>query len=513
MGSFDGAIFLEFLTSPLLLHAAWVTLWVAVVAQAIGTGIGIAVGPMLTARNRALRWPAKFYLWLFKGTPLLAQILFFYSALPQMGVGLSLVATGLLALGLNEGARMADIVRGGLMSVPREQHEAAASLGLKPWITFRKVVFPQAFRVILPPLGNNFSYMIKATSLLATISFAELLRMSQQLAQSTTRPLEVYCAASVYYLVLVTGWTLIQKQLERRFAIRERNDAPSAAAPAMPSATTGGGAAIIDFPTDERPVVIEARGVSRSFGGVQALKPTDLKVRRGEVVVILGPSGSGKSTLLRTLNWIEPADEGDVLVNGDSVPFRRPGGPARRSEASMDRMRQSLGMVFQNFALFPTYTARENVALGLMRLRGTKRAAALARADALLARVGLGDRAHAFPVELSGGQRQRVAIARALSMDPVALLFDEPTSALDPETVGEVLEVMTTLAREGVTMVVVTHEIGFARRVGDRLVFMEDGSKVMDLPVGRAFAEDAPERFRTFLALVRPAAKSEKVVA
>jgi len=504
MGSFDGAIFWDFLTSPLLLSAAWVTLWVAVGAQSIGTAIGVAVGPMLTARARLLRWPAKTYLWLFKGTPLLAQILFFYSALPQMGIRMGLVATGLLALGLNEGARMADIVRAGLMSVPKEQHEAAASLGLRPWVAFRKVVFPQAFRVILPPLGNNFSYMIKATSLLATISFAELLRVSQQLAQSTTRPLEIYCAASIYYLVLVTAWTLIQQRLERHFAIKERNDALAKAEQPIAEASTAGGAAIIDFSTDDRPLVIEARGVSRNFSGVQALKPTDLTVRRGEVVVVLGPSGSGKSTLLRTLNWIEPADEGDVLVNGESVPYRKPGGPARRSEASIDRMRQRLGMVFQNFALFPTYTARENVALGLIRLRGMKRAAALSKADALLTRVELGHKCDAFPVELSGGQRQRVAIARALSMDPVALLFDEPTSALDPETVGEVLEVMVSLAREGVTMVVVTHELGFARRVGDRLVFMEDGRKYMDVPVEKAFGPDAPERFRRFLALVGP---------
>lgn len=507
MGSFDFSIFQGFLTSPLLLQAAWVTIWVAVAAQAIGTAIGIAVGPMLTARQRFWRWPANFYLWLFKGTPLLAQILFFYAALPQMGIRLSLVATGLLALGLNEGARMADIVRAGLMSVPRDQHEAAAALGLRRWVAFRKVVFPQAFRVILPPLGNNFSYMIKATSLLATISFAELLRVSQQLAQSTTRPLEVYCAASVYYLVLVTAWTLIQSRLERRFAFKERNDAtPEGAAIWSEDVAAEDDAVIIDSPQDDRPVIMEARGVSRSFSGVQALKPTDFSVRRGEVVVVVGPSGSGKSTLLRILNWIEPADAGDVLVQGESLPYRTPGGLTRRSEASLDRMRQRFGMVFQNFALFPTYTARENVALGLIRLRKMKRADALSRADDLLTRVGLADKVDAYPVELSGGQRQRVAIARALSMDPVALLFDEPTSALDPETVSEVLEVMTNLANEGVTMVVVTHEVGFARHVGDRLVFMEDGRKCMDVPVSAAFGAKAPERFKRFLALVGPQA-------
>ena len=501
---FDFGIFLDFVTSPLVAKAAWVTIWVAVVAQTIGTVLGTGLGLMLTSEKAGPKWFARFYLWLFKGTPLLAQILFFYSALPQMGLRLSLVATGLLALGLNEAARMGDIVRSGLLAVPNEQREAAAALGLRPWTTFRKVVFPQAFRVILPPLGNNFSYMIKATSLLATISFAELLRVSQQLAQSTTRAFEAYLAACVWYLLLITIWTLIQGRLEKRFALKGREE--TGAVPGTVAAALSGEPATTAeaIPASDAPVVIEARQVEKSFSGHRALKPTDLTVRKGEVVVVLGPSGSGKSTLLRTLNWIEPADGGDVAIAGESLPFRAPG--ERRAERDIDRMRQSMGMVFQNFALFPTYTARENVALGLRRLRRMKRREAFAKADALLARVGLADKTDAFPVELSGGQRQRVAIARALSMDPIALLFDEPTSALDPETIGEVLAVMGELARQGVTMVIVTHEVHFAREVADRIVFMEDGEKRMDLPVADAFGPAAPPRFRAFLNLFEPEA-------
>lgn len=499
MGSFDSSIFWGFVTSPLLAKAAWVTIWVAVVAQTIGTVLGIVLGVMLTTPSRVISWPAWIYLWVFKGTPLLAQILFFFSALPQMGLTFSVVATGLLALGLNEAARMGDIVRSGLMAVPKEQREAAASLGLKPWATFYKVVFPQAFRTILPPLGNNFSYMIKATSLLATISFAELLRISQQLAQSTARPLEIYLAASVWYLALITIWTLIQRRLERRMEIQGRAETPGRKAPILieNAAPLSAAAAPARGPRLDAEIVIDAQGVARRFGQTQALQPTDIVVHRGEVVVVLGPSGSGKSTLLRTLNWIEPADQGDVLIDGDSLPYRATG--KRRSEAAIDRMRRRIGMVFQNFALFPTYTARENVALGLVHLQRNPRKQALARADDLLAQVGLADRADAYPVELSGGQRQRVAIARALSMNPIALLFDEPTSALDPETVGEVLDVMVDLAQNGVTMVVVTHELGFAKKVADRLVFMEDGGIVMDAPVAEALGPDCPPRFRAFL--------------
>ena len=508
MVGFDTSSFWQFATSPLLAQAAWVTIWVAVVAQTIGTALGVVLGVMLTSGRRALVWPAQAYLWVFKGTPLLAQILFFYAALPQMGIRLNLVATGLLALGLNEGARMADIVRSGLLAVPKDQREAAAALGLKPLVTFRKVIWPQAFRTILPPLGNNFSYMIKATSLLATISFAELLRTSQQLAQSTGRPLESYLAASVWYLAIITCWTLIQRRLERRYALKERAAEPGAAAGVVLAGDPAATRKAEELPESAEPVVIEAAGVTKSFSGHRALEATDLTVRRGEVVVVLGPSGSGKSTLLRTLNWIEEADSGDVRIEGESLPWRDAANRRRRPDAAIDAMRQRIGMVFQNFALFGNYTARENVALGLIHLRGVPRAAALARAGELLAQVGLRDKADAYPVELSGGQRQRVAIARAMSMEPVALLFDEPTSALDPETVGEVLAVMGNLAASGVTMVVVTHEVGFARQVADRVVFMEDGRKVMDLPVAKAFEPGAPERFRTFLDLVGSTGKA-----
>ncbi|MEM8551498.1 MAG: amino acid ABC transporter ATP-binding protein, partial [Pseudomonadota bacterium] len=295
--------------------------------------------------------------------------------------------------------------------------------------------------------------------------------------------------------------TLIQSRIERRFAIKGRE---GGAGPSAVVSQAGAPKLAEHVMASDAPVVIDAQGVSKRFSGQPALAPTDLLVRKGEVVVVLGPSGSGKSTLLRTLNWIEPADDGDVWIEGESIPFRDSERQVRRSESEIDTMRRRIGMVFQNFALFPTYTARQNVALGLIRLMGMKRQEALARADGLLARVGLADKTHAFPVELSGGQRQRVAIARALSMEPIALLFDEPTSALDPETVGEVLAIMKDLAAQGVTMVVVTHEVAFARQAADRVVLMDAGHKVMDLPVAEAFGPNAPDRFKAFLSLVAP---------
>lgn len=205
--------------SPLLPMAAWTTIWVAVVAQTVGTLLGLVFAPMSLAASPLPRTIAGIYAWLFRGTPLLVQILFFYAVLPQLGLKLGVIETGLLALGLNEGARMAEIVRAGLLSVDHGQREAARSLGLSEWQTFWLVVLPQAVRVIIPPLGNNFNYMLKATSLLAVISFAELLRVSQQLAQATTRPLEVYSVAAVYYLAMTSAWDRVQRAIERRTQI------------------------------------------------------------------------------------------------------------------------------------------------------------------------------------------------------------------------------------------------------------------------------------------------------
>jgi ABC-type polar amino acid transport system ATPase subunit len=236
------------------------------------------------------------------------------------------------------------------------------------------------------------------------------------------------------------------------------------------------------------------RGVGKRFAnGVAALQGVSLQVRRGEVVVVVGPSGSGKSTLLRTLNGLERVSEGEVWVDGQPLHDRR---------TDLNRLRRRVGMVFQQFNLFTHRTALGNVALAPRVVAGATAAAAEDRARALLAKVGLAARAGSYPAQLSGGQQQRVAIARALAMEPDVMLFDEPTSALDPEMVGEVLEVMKALAAEGMTMVVVTHEMGFARAVADRVLFMDGGELVyQDAPAGFFGAPGNP-RLRAFLGQV-----------
>ncbi|WP_432289351.1 glutamine ABC transporter ATP-binding protein GlnQ (plasmid) [Aminobacter sp. BA135] len=236
--------------------------------------------------------------------------------------------------------------------------------------------------------------------------------------------------------------------------------------------------------------IVEFRRVTKAFGHVVVLHEVDLNIDAGEIVVLIGPSGSGKSTLLRCINALEEINGGDLLVDNISV---------RSGRSQVRLIRQEAGMVFQQFNLFPQMTALENVAFGPQRVRGLSRVEATEQAKALLAKVGLADRGHHYPSELSGGQQQRVAIARALAIKPKLMLFDEPTSALDPELRHEVLRVMQSLAEEGMTMVVVTHEMAFARQVGTRLIFMEDGKISVDGNPSEQLADPENPRLKEFL--------------
>ncbi|MCL7364718.1 amino acid ABC transporter ATP-binding protein [Streptomyces diastaticus] len=249
--------------------------------------------------------------------------------------------------------------------------------------------------------------------------------------------------------------------------------------------------------------MVDIRDVHKSFGPLHVLKGVDLTVRTGEVTVVLGPSGSGKSTLLRTVNHLEKVDRGLISVDGDLIGYRRSGDRLRElPEREVLRQRTRIGFVFQDFHLFPHLTVLENITEAPVSALKRPRREAVDTARRLLERVGLADRAGAFPRQLSGGQQQRVAIARALALEPRLLLFDEPTSALDPELVGEVLDVIGDLARQGTTMIVVTHETGFAREVADTVVFMDDGRIVEQGPPGDVLDRPRHERTRAFLSRV-----------
>jgi glutamate/aspartate transport system ATP-binding protein len=239
--------------------------------------------------------------------------------------------------------------------------------------------------------------------------------------------------------------------------------------------------------------VISVRDVHKSYGLVEVLGGVSADVRKGEVIVVCGPSGSGKSTLIKCINGLEPFDRGEIVVDGVSVGARG---------TNLPKLRARVGMVFQHFELFPHMTVTDNLTIAQVKVLGRPAEQARQKAVALLDRVGLREHAAKHPGQLSGGQQQRVAIARALALDPVCMLFDEPTSALDPEMINEVLDVMAGLARDGMTMVVVTHEMGFARKVANRIVFMDQGRIVEEAPTAEFFAAPKSERARQFLSKV-----------
>ncbi len=241
--------------------------------------------------------------------------------------------------------------------------------------------------------------------------------------------------------------------------------------------------------------MITLDNVSKNYGSFEVLKNCSTAVQKGQVVVVCGPSGSGKSTLIKCVNGLEPFDSGSIVVDGISV-----GDPA----TNLSELRAKIGMVFQNFELFPHLTILDNLLLAQRKVLGRSDDAANQKAESLLNRVGLGDQARKYPAHLSGGQQQRVAIARALAMDPIAMLFDEPTSALDPEMINEVLDVMVELAKEGMTMIVVTHEMGFARKVAERVIFMDQGEIIEDRETEAFFTETRSERAGQFLEKILP---------
>ncbi len=257
--------------------------------------------------------------------------------------------------------------------------------------------------------------------------------------------------------------------------------------------------------TQESKPMVLAESVCKNFGALRVLKGITLEVGKGQVLVMVGPSGSGKSTFLRCINHLEQVNAGRLYVDGDLIGYREKKRGDKLYEISprdAAKQRRDIGMVFQHFNLFPHRTALENLVEAPMHVKGVKKAEAVARAKDLLDQVGMAEKATAYPAQLSGGQQQRVAIARALAMNPKLMLFDEPTSALDPELVGEVLEVMKKLAQEGMTMVVVTHEMGFAREVADQLVFMDDGVVVESGPPREVLANPKHERTKAFLSKV-----------
>lgn len=495
---------------------------------ALGTGLGFALGTLLALARvsgspllSAVSWG---YVWLFRSIPLLVLLLllnnlgYLYSTI-ELGIpftGISLFSypttqligvftAAVLGLTLNQAAFSAEVIRGGILSVDHGQYEAAAALGLPRGRQVRRIILPQAMRSILPAAFNDVIGLAKSTSVVYVLALPELFYTVQVIYRRNLEVVPLLMVATVWYLVILTVLSLLQRRVEQRFARgqlqRERSvsrvssPAPRAASPVavrsrIASAAEAGQGAPISL-----------HGVGKAFGGQPVLEDITLELRGGSVTVLIGPSGAGKSTLLRLINHLERADTGFVSVGGQLIGYRRDGDTLYElPEREIRRRRAEVGMVFQGFNLFPHLTALENIIEAPIAVRGVPRAQAEQQARVLLERVGLADRADAFPRQLSGGQQQRIAIARALALQPKVLLFDEPTSALDPELVAEVLSVIEELARSGTTLVIVTHELGFARRVADHVVMMDQGRVIEQGTPEAVFEHPRQQRTADFLA-------------
>jgi polar amino acid transport system permease protein len=532
------------------LQGVGVTVELTVVAMAIGIVGGTMLAVMRLSENPVLSAVAWLYIWFFRGTPVLVQILFwgFLGALyPRLFIGLPLVhvvfgsastssvigasVAAVLALGTNEAAYAAELVRAGIISVDKGQQEAALSLGLSSTPTMRRIVLPQAMRVIIPTMGNETISMLKMTALVSVISGHDLLTHVQQVYEQNFEIIPLLIVACLWYLVLVSVLSVGQHYVEAHFgrgfgtgragdadkraarsqARRERSRGQAGTAqvrklaePTAGAAVSAAGAAVVPEPAaEERTPMVRTEQMWKWFGNLDVLKGIDLTVYPRETLVLFGPSGGGKSTLLRCVNRLERVDSGMVWVDGEPVGYQQRGETLHElKDRRVCAQRAKVGMVFQRFNLFPHLTAIENVMLAPRLIQGLSRPTAAAEAEELLARVGLADKLDAYPGTLSGGQQQRVAIARALAARPKLMLFDEPTSALDPELVGEVLEVMRDLARDGMTMIVATHEIGFAREVADHVAMIDGGVIVESGPPAECLLNPKQERTKAFLSKV-----------
>ncbi|WP_081061449.1 amino acid ABC transporter permease/ATP-binding protein [Burkholderia territorii] len=530
-------VFAEWFLSPPVLSGLARTLVLTLLGAVFGFVLGAFVALARLSRSRLLAASAWTFVWLFRSIPLIVLLLilnnlgYLYEHV-RLGVPftdivwfdtpttdlISPFLAAVLGLTLNHAAFSAEVIRGGILAVDQGQLEAAAALGLPRGRQTTRIVLPQAMRAILPTAFNDLITLAKGTSMVYVLAMPELFYTVQVIYRRNLEVIPLLMVATVWYLIILTVLSAIQVQVERHYARGALRNPPrsaltfvlarigalrrrAATRDATADATAQGGTA--DAPVPRTGGEVAVRNVSKQFGMQRVLDNVSFVAPRGSVTVIVGPSGSGKSTLLRTINHLERVDDGFIDIDGELIGYRRDGDVLHElKERDVLKRRTAVGMVFQNFNLFAHLTVLENLVEAPVSVGGVTREAAERTARTLLARVGLADKADAYPRQLSGGQQQRVAIARALALRPKVLLFDEPTSALDPELVNEVLDVIKELARSGTTLVIVTHEIGFAREVADNVLFMERGRIIESGPPAVVLDAPAHPRTRAFLSRV-----------
>ena len=520
--------FVSYVFSGFLLAGALTAVQITVLAMSAGLVLGLGLALVRLSSVAPLRVAAWTYIWIVRGTPQLLQLVFIYDALPLIGLKFDSFTTAVIGFALNEAAFSAEIIRGGIVSVSRNQSIAAASLGMGRFLTLRRIILPQAMRAIMPGVTNDTIGMLKLSSIASVIFVNELTFRAQQIVGQNFKFFTVFCAAGMIYLAMTSAVSLLQGWVERHFdpecdrSRRRMRLIRSPNSDRLPKENGNGVSELHDLLTTDDVVAgigepfLVGSSVWKSYGAREVLSGIDLTVNRGEVVAILGPSGSGKSTFLRLISHLESVDRGEILLDGRYVGYERRGDALKPvSRLAKARADARIGMVFQHFDLFNHLTALENVIEAPIRVHGMARSEAEALGSRLLAAVGLSRHADDLPHRLSGGQQQRVAIARALAIRPRLMLFDEPTSALDPELVGEVLAVIRRLADAGMTMIVVTHEIRFAREVADRVIFIDAGKVVEAGPSAQVIDQPQQPRTRRFLHRVeqRESRETEELAA
>ncbi|WP_321888049.1 amino acid ABC transporter permease/ATP-binding protein [Paraburkholderia bannensis] len=530
----EWSVFAQWFFAEPILEGLSRTLLLTLVGAVIGFALAVPIALARLSRSPLLAGCAWAFVWLFRSIPPIVLLLLlnnlgylyetvwigvpfahltFYSG-PTTDL-ISPFFAAVVGLSLNHAAFAAEAFRGGMLSVDQGQREAAAALGLPHARQAWRIVLPQAMRAVLPTAFNDVIGLAKGTSVVYILAMPDLFYTVQIVYHRNLEVIPLLMVATIWYLVILTVLSAIQVHIERHYARGATRSQPQRSALA----------ALLFKPFERRrenhsenhdvaPLAdagwaqrrnggrVGIHNVSKSFGTLKVLDNVSLTVPSGSVTVILGQSGSGKSTLLRSINHLESVDDGFIDIDGELVGYRREGRTLYElKEKDILRRRAEVGMVFQNFNLFPHLSVLDNITEAPI-AAGVPRAQAQVEARALLARVGLSGKADAWPRQLSGGQQQRVAIARALALKPKVLLFDEPTSALDPELVNEVLDVIRQLARSGTTLVIVTHEIGFAREVADTIVFMDGGRVVEAGPPAQVLANPAHSRTREFLSKV-----------
>lgn len=501
--TFDWTYFFSLFSLRSFWQASATVVELSVLAWGISIMLGFAVAGARQSHHLTLRSISRVYIWLFRSVPLLVMIIFIYN-LPQMipatryVVG-SAFLSGLVATTLVETAYMAEIHRGGLLSVAKGQYEAGHALGLRLPGIIRFIVVPQALRISLPSLINEFITIVKQTSLVSVIALPELLMTGQRLYADNFLVMETLAAVAVYYVLIVSVFSLLFQSVERHLNLNSR--VPRTLTLEQETKLRQHATPIASLKSKQQPGAPSAlllKHLHKSYGQHHVLQGIDLTVPAGEVISIIGPSGSGKTSLIRTINALEAIDAGEIVLFGEPYIEARNLSDSGRKRKGICK----IGMVFQGFNLFPHYTLVQNITLAPHYHRMGTPERRYAHALYLLDKVGLLAHAHKYPHQLSGGQQQRVAIARALALAPDIMLFDEPTSALDPELVSDVLNVMATLAKEGMTMLIVTHEMEFALAISDRIVLMENGTvQANATPAAITAKDDSPalQRIRQFM--------------